>query len=417
MKKSTRRNAAVLWIIFFAAVVISFSSARPQLRNLARIWVILTLLSIVLPSIWFVWLPRMALRLAGGNRDRERLILQRIVNTPFPGAHKIFARFKLGLNSQVAKHYAQAEEVYRSILRDNEDDLDPGLESSVRQHLADTLEALGRPDEATAQRQQAGAVLGDTKETSLSLQAQGKLLDREHRYSEAIAIYERALALAPANNRLIRAELMMHIALSAQNVGLPADVVRWSEAAIELDPNGPVGEVARRMAAVGCSNLGRLDDAVRHATAAVERAPSVDKRVESQAQLADYVMRRGDLDQADRMAREADAMLPNQKRMPWVVVGQVERERGRPEQAIQALEHVIAIPGGHIPALNRRGNAAVQKDLAVIHAELGHRDAANALIREAEPEMTVSPKLKVSFDASAALIHALLKNPTSLTLA
>ena len=87
------------------------------------------------------------------------------------------------------------------------------------------------------------------------------------------------------------------------------------------------------MAAVGCSNLGRLDDAVRHATAAVERAPSVDKRVESQAQLADYVMRRGDLDQADRMAREADAMLPNQKRMPWVVVGQVERERGRPEQA------------------------------------------------------------------------------------
>ena len=47
---------------------------------------------------------------------------------------------------------------------------------------------------------------------------------------------------------------------------------------------------------------------------------------------------------------------------------------------------------GHIPALNRRGNAAVQKDLAVIHAELGHRDAANALIREAEPEMTVSPR-------------------------
>ena len=112
-----------------------------NVRWIACGWVVLVLGSIALQMFLFLVLPRMALKLAGGNRDRERRILQWLVDTPFPGALKIFARFKLALNSQVAKHYAQAEEAYRSILEDGGNDLDAGLESTIRQNLADTLEA------------------------------------------------------------------------------------------------------------------------------------------------------------------------------------------------------------------------------------------------------------------------------------
>ena len=123
----------------------------------------------------------------------------------------------------------------------------------------------------------------------------------------------------------------------------------------------------------------------------------MEKRVESTAMLADYTMRRGDLDGAEKLARDADAMLPDGQRMPWVVIGLVERERGRIEQAIEALEHVNAIPQGHVPAFNRRSAAAVERDLAVLHAELGHGDTARSLLTKAEPELVGVPQAEGHF--------------------
>jgi len=331
-----------------------------------------------------------------------------VVNTPFAGSIKILARFLLALNNQVATNYAQAEALYRAILRDGEGDLDPGFESVLRQHLADTVEAMGRPEEAAAERKQAAASLRDTKETALGLQAQGRLLEREHRYAEAYATFERALALASPNPKAVRSELMMQLVLSSFNAGRPADTVRWAEAVIEYDPQGPVIDMARRMAAVGCSNMGRLDDAERHVRVAIELAPTAEKRAESLALLGDYVMRRGDLDGAVRIAREADAILPGRKRIPWIIIGVVEKERGRLEEAIRALEHANTIPMGHIPAMNRRATAVIQKDLAILYAELDRADAARALIRQAEPDFAGDSRLSITLDASAALVHALL---------
>ena len=349
----------------------------------------------------------MALKLAGGNRDRERRILQWVVDTRFPGALKIFARFKLALNSQVAKHYAQAEEAYRSILEDGEHDLDAGLESTVRQHLADTLEALGRADEATAERDGPGSPSATPRRLSLASRPSGKLLDREKRYNEAIAVYERALSMAPHNNRQIRAELMMHIVLSSSNAGRPADVVRWAEAVIDLDVGGPVTDVARRMAAVGCNNLGRLDDAERHVRIASSWLPRW-KNAWNPSRCWPTTRCVGVTSTGpNAWPARLTPCFRTRKRMPWLVIGLVERERGRLEQAIKALEHVNTIPSGHIPALNRRSAATVDRDLAVLHAELGHGDAALALIRQVEPELTGSPKQSVAFDASVALIHAL----------
>ena len=118
-------------------------------------------------------------------------------------------------------------------------------------------------------------------------------------------------------------------------------------------------------------------------------------------------MRRGDLDEAERIAREAEAVLPGKKRMPWIVIGMIEKLRGNDEEAIRALDHAKTIVMGHIPAMTRRADAAIDKELAVLHAELGRGDDALALIAGAESEFAGDPKLTVSLDAAAALVHAL----------
>ena len=239
----------------------------------------------------------------------------------------------------------------------------------------------------------------------LGLESEGKLLDRQHRYAEAVELYEKALELARPDQKAVRTSILMHLTLSSFNAGRPADTVRWAEAAIAMAPDGPLSR-ARRMAAVGCSNLGRLDAAERHVRDAIERAPSDDQRriAGPPGRLRDA---RGDLDEAERIAHEAEAVLPGKKRMPWIVIGTIEKLRGNDEEAIRALDHAKTIVMGHIPAMTRRADAAIDKELAILHAELGHGDDALALIVGAESEFAGDAKLVVSLDAAAALVHAL----------
>ena len=407
MRTRRRSIAGTMWLIFVVAIGLTMARGGPEVQWLAPYWFLLYFGAIALIWLWFILVPKVSLKLAGGDRDRQRRILRWVVSTPFQGGVKVYARFLLGLNEQVGRHYDEAETTYRSILGDDEGGLDPGFESAVRQHLADTIEALGRHEEAAAERERAAEALRDTRETVLGLESEGKLLDRQHRYAEAVELYEKALELAPPDQKAVRTSILMHLTLSSFNAGRPADTVRWAEAAIAMAPDGPLSHGARRMAAVGCSNLGRLDAAERHVRDAIERAPSDDQRAESLALLGDYVMRRGDLDEAERIAREAEAILPGKKRMPWIVIGTIEKLRGNDEEAIRALDHAKTIVMGHIPAMNRRADAAIDKELAVLHAELGHGDDALALIVGAESEFAGDPKLVVSLDAAAALVHAL----------
>jgi tetratricopeptide (TPR) repeat protein len=397
-----------MWLVLFVAVGLGLARGGPEAYWLARYWFLLIVVGMALSWVWFIRVPQWSLKLAGGDRDRQRLILRWIVHTPSPGGLKILARFLLAVNDQVSGRYGEAEEALRSILRDNGSSLDPGFESVLRQRLADTIEALGRREEAAAERKRATAMLDGAEETWLGLQARAKLLEREHRFAEAVAAYERALSLSPPGQKAVHVELMMHLVLSTFNAGRPDDALRWADAVISFDPDGPMIPAARRMASVACSNLGRLDDAERHARAGAELATSPEQRAETLALLADYVMRRGQLEEAERIVRVAESLSPGRKRMPWIVIAQIERERGRLEDAIRAMERAKAIPVGHIPASNRRVDAVLDKSLAIHHAELGRRDIARELIGRAEAELAGDPKLAVTVDASAALVYALV---------
>jgi tetratricopeptide (TPR) repeat protein len=245
----------------------------------------------------------------------------------------------------------------------------------------------------------------------VTLHAQGKLLDREHRYAEAYKLHEQALALVPPKPKDLRLELMMHLVLSSFNAGRPADTLRWAEAVIETDPEWKLIDTARRMAAIACSNLGRLADAEKHVRVAVDLAKSPEKRADSMGLLAEYVMRRGNLIEAEKIAREAEALNPRKKGVPWAVIGEIKKEQGLLEEAIAAFEHMDSVGEGHIPAFNRRRSAAISKQLAPIYADLGRLDDALELIHEAEIELAKDPKLGVTLDAAAALVHAIRHEP------
>ncbi|MHB1559598.1 MAG: tetratricopeptide repeat protein [Isosphaeraceae bacterium] len=406
----TRRPTigGLMWFIFFVAMGLALARGGPQYRWMARSWFLLLGGFLGFQLAWFLLVPRVSLKLALGDHGRQRRILQWVVKTPAPAGMKILARYLLGLNDQVARRFEDAAANFRAILDIPGQTLDPGFESDVRQHLADTLESLGLEVEAAAQRKLATAALSGDAKTPLEFLARGNLLERQHRYEEAAVAYERALVLPPPLNREGRATTMMKLALATFNAGRPVDTVRWAEEVIASAPRSPMAPMARRLAALGCGNLGRLEDALRYARLALETADSDENRAQALALLGEYVLRSGRLDEAERLAREAEAILPGEKRLPWAVIGQVQQVRGQFDEAIRTLEKARSILEGHIPALHRRACAAVNKKLALLHAELGQAEQAHAALAEAEPEYAGDLKMSAVFDAYAALVHALL---------
>ena len=405
----TRKHsiAGLMWVVFFCAVGLAIARAGSDGGGLVYLWFwLLVVGSQATLWIWFVVVPQQSLKLVQGNVGRQRRLLEWVVNTPCVPDWKVHARYILAVNYQMARRYADAEGMFRLILTHNQGKLDAGFESLVRQHFADTIEALGHRGEAEAERERAGRMIAVVDNTVLTCQAQGKLLDRAHRYGEAAAAYERALSFATSHNRAVKTTLMMQLAVSSNKAGRQADAVRWAEAVIALDPNGRHGDRARKMAALGFKAQGRIDDAEWHLRAAVERASSPAERASSLAQLAGCLLHRGELDEAERIAREAEALLPGHQPLPWKIIGHVEKVRGRLEEAIEALERSDTISISHIPAQNRHVRAVTQRDLATLHAELGRGDIALSLICEAEIELAGDCTQEMILDAAAALVHA-----------
>jgi hypothetical protein len=163
MDRPRRTIANLMWIVVLAAVWLLATRGGLDADWLARYWFLLILGAVALHWAWFVLVPRCSLDLAGGDRDRQSRLLRWVINTPIPGGPKLRARQTLAANDHAAGRYEEAEAGYRSLLRDSHDgrDLPPGMEATLRRQLADTLEAMGRPEEAAAQRARQPTVAED----------------------------------------------------------------------------------------------------------------------------------------------------------------------------------------------------------------------------------------------------------------
>jgi tetratricopeptide (TPR) repeat protein len=401
-----------MWWVFLAAIGLAIFRDQIEAIGLVGAMIVSAGAAAIafagLVLIWFILVPKWTLKLAGGDPNRRRRLLLWVVHTPFPWPQvKASARFLLAVLDQVARRYEEAEAMFRAILRDGAGDLDIAFESLVWHHLADTAEALGHPEEADAERDRATRLLDRAGNTFLSLQAQGKMLAHEHRDAEAYEAFERGLALVPAGEKALQVTFMAQLVLSSFNAGRLTDTLRWADEALGADPQGPVSEPIRRMAAFALRGLGRLDEADSHLRLAIEMASSASNQAKALALLSGIELARGDLEGAERSAGKALGLHSEGNAVPWVTLSQVEMIRGSFDAAIAAKQRASIMEISHRPSSNRHTAAVFQREIAGLHAESGRLDLALELIREAELELAQDRRQKVHLDAQAAVVHAL----------
>jgi len=153
----------------------------------------------------------------------------------------------------------------------------PGIEADTRRRLADTLDVLGRAEEAAAEREQAGAVAMKNINDPMGLMAQGDLLTHQGRYDDACPFFDRALALTPSLPGGGRAHIMAKLALAHQQAGRSAESIRWTEASLANGPDKNIRRMMESIAGVGYADQGDLEKAEHHYRRALELAEAAGK--------------------------------------------------------------------------------------------------------------------------------------------
>lgn len=311
------------------------------------------------------------------------------------------ARFLL-LELYVArKRYEDAIAQGRLLLRHSR--LSYAFKSQVRLEIAVCLDFLGRTSEAEAERNRADETLDDRPEDALGWLAQGELLDKQHRYAEAVEAYERALELYPPENIEVQNLVRMRLVLASFNAGRPEDTVSWAERLLENDPLGPLRLGAHRMAGLADATLGRLDKAGRHRQRALELAVEAGESktvADCLASLADLECMRGDLGRAEALCLEAASHGPESARDALAIHATVLRAQGRLDEALVQLER--AGRSGVLPNAfyERRVQAVLKSTMAAYKSELGRVDEAREDLREVESELAPDPKFGLVCEAT-----------------
>jgi tetratricopeptide (TPR) repeat protein len=239
----------------------------------------------------------------------------------------------------------------------------------------------------------------------------GTLLEREHRYDEACAAFEKALSVTPPSNCLVRIDCMTHLVLACFNAGRPVESLKWAHESIASGAAGRHLRIAHRMAGVACGNLGRLDESEDHIRRAYDVAASEGDSGEMGqilGSLANAQRKRGKLVEANEACQKAAAVDPKAIRMALAVQSQILRDWGRFDDAIAILSRADAAPGLVIPAHERRVRAVRALELSRIEAECGQAGVAFAHIQKARNELASDAKLGLKCDAAAAWILAAL---------
>jgi tetratricopeptide (TPR) repeat protein len=368
--------------------------------------------------VYFVLLPRLA-HLRYRERDPERLrrYLEGVVATPslLGPLPKLVARESLagiylsrGQHAEVVTHFRAGLESMSGWWLST--DSLHSLEANFRVRLADSLEALGRVDEAAAERRRAKEGVDRAEPDALRYSTRAKLLERQNRYEEAYAEYQRALDLTPAFETLFRIECMLHLVLTAQNAGRPADCLRWAEEAAALGAKGMRLRVAHRMAGVACGDLGRLEESQRHIRLAYEVAAIDNDRpamAEILAQLAECLYRRGQLVEAEEAVARAAAMDPQAERMSLAVGAVILAGRGRYDDARAAMERFREGRPFSIPRDERRIRAVCSLDRARLEAECGRADDAWRHLQEARAELGNDAKFELKCRGALSWVLAI----------
>ncbi|MCS6862770.1 MAG: tetratricopeptide repeat protein [Abditibacteriales bacterium] len=366
----------------------------------------------LLRELWLLLLLPVAARVAmlGGDRARARRILERVVAAPslWGERGKLEVRFRLAWLYLEEKRFADAIEQCRAILQRR---LKPAVEANVRRRLADCLEAAGKVEEAHAERRQAAGLVAAAPDDAEKFLSQAQMLEEQGQHAAACEAYERGLALIPRWNDAARKTMMVKLALCAYHAGRPDAALRWAEEAIALKPDPMMLMLAHSAAGLAYSTQGNLEAAENHRQQAFQLATALgnqDQAAHFLVQLADVQMKRGKLVQAVQACEQAAGLSLKVRRQARMLQAECLRLWGRLAEARETLEQASRAPGLPVPSAERRAQAVIALQLALIAAEENQPQTAFGYLKQATAELQKDEKLSLVHEATAAWILALL---------
>jgi tetratricopeptide (TPR) repeat protein len=320
---------------------------------------------------------------------------------------KMTARLVLAHKYLFSKRYEEAVAQYEIVLKLP---LPKSLRAESRRLLADALEAIGQTERAEEERGKAAATARLSPESPLSLTARAKLLERDQKFTEAIALFEKAASLVPADKPAERAQILLRGSTAAIQAARPDLALRFAEEALALGLKEPMQLVAFNLASTASQNLGDVAKARAYCERMVdvtERTGDPKETAKHKAKLSGILRDVGDMTGAMNAAQEAIKLDPNQRLAHLqgyytaMAIGQYDG----------ALSHAIAMsrcPSAVLPGAKQREDAIDSLLLAGYWAEMLVPDKALECHRTAYGVFQSDQKLSIYCRSLLAVIYAQL---------
>lgn len=255
------------------------------------------------------------------------------------------------------KRYEEAARSFRLLLSRRPP---AGMEADARRRLADTLDVLGRPDEAAAEREKAGNAAMKAAKDPTALAAQGDLLTHQGRHNEACPFFERAIAQTPNLPGGGRAHFMAKLALAHQQAGRSGEALHWARTSLASGPTKDIRRLMESIAGVASADQGDLEGAEGHYRRALELAQASGKPEEiarAMTILAGLQYKRGQFAEAITASRQARQVFADPAKISYAIEAECLRDTGRFDEARAVMEQRRQAPGFDQPWTERKTQA------------------------------------------------------------
>jgi len=288
----------------------------------------------------------------------------------------------VGVQLVQEKRYAEAEAHFQKLLTRR---LTPGVEAETHRLLADTLDILGRPEEASAERERIKAVVARSPRDSRAQEARGDLLKRQHQYDEACEAYLLALGKV-SMNRSKQGVIMAKLTQAHFSAGRTSESLCWAEKSLSSALSSQTRSVMERMAGYGYTDQGNLEKAEHH----FQQALYLSKIAGNQKEIANDLSilagiqhKRGRFQEAIASCHQAQqiSLVP----LSYIIEKECLRDMGRFQEARAVMTQCRLALDYDQPHVKQRMLALSLFGSAVIEVRADQPDVALVFLEQARP--------------------------------
>ncbi len=288
----------------------------------------------------------------------------------------------IGAKLMREKRYPDAEAHFQQLLTKR---LPPGVEADTRRRLADTLDVLGKSNEAAAERECAKTIIARNPRDAKAQEARGDLLKRKHQYDEACEAYMLAIGKI-SMDRPRQAAIMAKLVFAHHEAGRTSEALQWAKKSLANLPSPETHHIMERMAGYGYTDQGDLEEAERHFQEALRLSDWADNREEianNLSILAGVQHKRGQFQEAIASCHQARKTFAGPVQLSYTIEKECLRDMGCFDEARAVMKQCRLVLDYDQPHLKRRMLALSAFGSAVIEVRADQPDAALAFLEQA----------------------------------